>query len=472
MGEKALRKQLWRRVIRCAPNVAVGAVLAALPAWCQTAAPPPPPQAETLPAKAVELSLTLRDAVRLALKQSPAALLSRLQTAQRREQERLALAPLLPQAASDSQIYVNRYNLQEFLGRLQGKFLGNDNALRVGPYQVAEPGVRFSQQVLNLRALREYQASREDVRAAEADNTVTREDLVGAVVERYQVVLRAAATEAAAASRRDLATRLVEQAQQQLKSGTGTGIDLLRARVELANEQQRLVEAQAARRNATFVLTDLLDLPPGQEAHPVDALAFEELPAFDEEAELERALTTRPELVTLRFQQRAAELQTKGAREQRLPVLAFSGSFAEQGRTFSSLIPAYIYTGTVNIPVFEGGRIHAEVERAKLAEQQLRVQVERTQSQIREQVKAALSDLEAARAAVQTSDLGLQLAQQEVAQASRRFAAGVATGVEVTTAQDELARASDNRINALFQFNRARAELASATGQAEDVYAR
>jgi outer membrane protein TolC len=71
---------------------------------------------------------------------------------------------------------------------------------------------------------------------------------------------------------------------------------------------------------------------------------------------------------------------------------------------------------------------------------------------------------------VDVAILGLKLAQEEVAQAQRRFAAGVTTNVEVITAQDALARASDNQIGALYQFNLARASLARATGEIEAIY--
>ena len=169
---------------------------------------------------------------------------------------------------------------------------------------------------------------------------------------------------------------------------------------------------------------------------------------------------------------KSAHLSTQAAREQRWPVIGFSGSYFAQGRTFGALIPAYTYTGAISIPILDGGRIKAETDRARLEEQRLSVVLEQTMSSIREQVKSALADLEAARTAIQASRLGLDLAQQEVGQASRRFAAGVSTSVEVTTAQDELARANDNHIDALYRFNQARAALARATGTAENVYGR
>jgi len=64
----------------------------------------------------------------------------------------------------------------------------------------------------------------------------------------------------------------------------------------------------------------------------------------------------------------------------------------------------------------------------------------------------------------------VDLARSEVSQARDRFEAGVANNIEVITAQDELSRANDNQIAALYRYNQARADLAHATGQMETLY--
>ena len=84
----------------------------------------------------------------------------------------------------------------------------------------------------------------------------------------------------------------------------------------------------------------------------------------------------------------------------------------------------------------------------------------------------ALEQLEAARNAVDVANLGLQLAQDVLARAERLFEAGVTTNIDVITAQDDLARADDNQIKALYKFNQARADLARAEGDVEAVYGR
>jgi outer membrane protein len=78
--------------------------------------------------------------------------------------------------------------------------------------------------------------------------------------------------------------------------------------------------------------------------------------------------------------------------------------------------------------------------------------------------------LDAAKTEVEVANSGVDLAHQEVTQARDRFQAGIANNIEVITAQDELARANDNQIAALYRYNLARADLAHATGQMESLY--
>ena len=63
---------------------------------------------------------------------------------------------------------------------------------------------------------------------------------------------------------------------------------------------------------------------------------------------------------------------------------------------------------------------------------------------------------------------GQDLSERELAQAKRRYQAGVANSLEVTDAQTRLDRARDNLINALYDYNVARIDLATATGKIQE----
>jgi outer membrane protein len=408
------------------------------------------------------LQLTLKGAVQLALEQNPQRIIAQLLVAESDRNEQIARSALLPQVNAAAAGSLNQYNLQA---------IERDEVRQpAGPYQFVEAGPEFSQTIFNLPLIREYQIGREGTHEARADERTTRETVVNAVVDQYLLILRALATRDAANSRVALAQRLYDQATELQKTGIGLRIDTVRANVELQNERQNLIDAETQTHTTKYGLAELLDLPRDEELEVTDRLEFYNLPSLDRQALLNQALTARPEIQSLNSQQRIAHLSVDSARDERLPQLGFSGFWFYQGEHFSDGLPAYTYELSLQFPLFTGGRIRAEEAREELEQQhvlEIRHQVE---AQITDQVKSAFDELNAARSAVDVANLGYTLAQEEVAQAQRRFQAGVTTNVEVITAQDELARASDNQIGALYQFNESRAALARATGEIEAMY--
>jgi outer membrane protein TolC len=169
---------------------------------------------------------------------------------------------------------------------------------------------------------------------------------------------------------------------------------------------------------------------------------------------------------------KAAEYQKKGAQDSRLPSLQFDGTFAYVGTSGNTTLPTYTYQASVNMPLFTGGRIRAEVVRADLEIRKLQEQRDDLRNQIALEVKTSLLNLRSARNEVEVANLGVQLSKEEVDQARDRFKAGVANNIEVIQAQDSLARANDNQIAALYRFNQARADVARSIGQMEKIYAK
>jgi outer membrane protein TolC len=89
--------------------------------------------------------------------------------------------------------------------------------------------------------------------------------------------------------------------------------------------------------------------------------------------------------------------------------------------------------------------------------------------QIELDVRLALEGLRSANAQVKAAEEGLMLAENELAQAQRRYKAGVTNSIEVTDAQTRLDRARDNRISALYNYNVARIDLGTATGTIQSM---
>ncbi|PYR38445.1 MAG: hypothetical protein DMF90_03320 [Acidobacteria bacterium] len=280
----------------------------------------------------------------------------------------------------------------------------------IGPFWTVQAGARFSVPVFDLALWRRWQASRESVHTGEAERDVVREQNAQLVVSQYLGGLRAAADVTAAKSRLQLAEALFALASDLKKSGVGTSLDA--------------------------------------------------------------AYRARPEMRALEAQTRAAELEKGAARADEGPRVAIGGGWRLKGLTSSTAIPVYQYGASVEMPVLTGGRNRARMAIADIQLKKLSESTLAVRNQIAQEVKSASALLSAARVEVDAANLGVTLAQQAVTQAQDRFRAGVANNIEVISAQDQLARANDNQITALYRYNHSRADLARATGQMEALYAR
>ena len=427
----------------------------------------PASQALTAAKPSGAVRLTLEQAVALALKQNPTAQIAVLQAAQSEQDKNVARADLLPQGDLSVSDAARRVNITTGIGLripLQGF------PQHAGPFQVFTAGPTFGMPIFDLTLWRRYQSARETMNASRASSLSTREQVILLVVSQYIGSLRAVADVKASESRVALAQALYDQAADLQKEGVGTGIDTLRATVELQNEKQRLIQAQADRETSLYGLSRLLNLDPLQSIELADSLSFFETPQPDVEASIRQALEARPEWKSLESQLRAAAYQRKSVSETRLPSLRFDGNWAYEGLSGPTSIPTYNYEASVSVPLFTGGRIHAQLVRADQQIQVIGQQQADLRNQIALEVKTALTNLYSARNEVAVANLGVKLADEEVEQARDRFQAGVANNIEVITAQDSLERANDNQIAALYRFNQARADLARAIGQMEKIY--
>ncbi|HMD97180.1 MAG TPA: TolC family protein [Terriglobia bacterium] len=413
------------------------------------------------------LRLTLRDAVQLALKQNPQVQVANLNVAESQQDRNIARSALLPHVGAEGSILVQRFNVYALFGRPLAGFPEH-----AGPAEDSQAGPQFSMPLFDLTLLRRWQASQQGVRASLSDEMGVREQTVLLVVSQYLGSLRAAADVKAAQSRVTLAQAIYDQAADLQKNGVGTGLDTLRSNVQLQNEKQRLVVAETALKTSLYGLARLLNLDVHQDVVLADEVSFFETPEFPVNQSLESAFANRPELKAIEAREQQTLTARRAASESRLPTFNLRGNWGYQGLSLPSSIPAYNYQAVLDVPVFTGGRIRAEITRSDIEVKKLDQQKQALTDQIALEVKTAIAELDAARNEVEVANLGVKLAQEEVTQARDRFQAGVANNIEVVTAQDELSRANDNQISALYRYNQARADLAHSLGQMESLYSK
>jgi len=339
----------------------------------------------------------------------------------------------------------------------------------VGPFTTMDARATATQSVFDFSSIRRFQASKVGVSAAKSDVDSTEEQVAAQVARAYLAAVRADADVESAQSDVTLAEALLKQAENQKAAGTGTGIEITRAKVQLANDRQRLLVAGNQRTSARLHLMRVMGLRLDTELELTDKLAYIPVDAVTIEQAKAQAMKERPDLKAQQEREANARMAASATKMERLPTLAAFGDYGSIGTGFDNALPTRTYGVSLRVPVFDGGR--RDARRAESASQYRseKVRTNDLKEQIEMDVRLALDGLESADQQVKVAKEGLELSENELAQARRRYDAGVAISVEVTDAQTRLERARDNQTEALYNYNVARIDLAQATGKVRSM---
>jgi len=179
-----------------------------------------------------------------------------------------------------------------------------------------------------------------------------------------------------------------------------------------------------------------------------------------------RAGQQRADLKAAQAQVEAAAKSLAAARAERLPSASVSGYYEAIGVNPSQSHGAFSVTGTLNIPIWQGGKSEADIAQAQAVLAQRQAELEDTRGQIEASVRSAYLDLEAASGQVEVARTNLQVAQETLDMTRARMEAGVINTVEVVQAQQTLSSAQLDLINSVFAHNLAKLSLARAVGHA------
>jgi outer membrane protein TolC len=416
------------------------------------------------------LPLSMKRAVEIALAPDGSARAALAQESIQQAKDRVAEArsALLPNL--DTTVHETRQttNLKAYGFAFNIPIPGFSIPSLVGPFNVFDARASAQQSVLNFSTVRKYQASKATLAATRFDNDATRSQVSHEVARAYLACLRADAARDTARANVELSEALLALARRAVTAGTGTGIEITRAEVQLANDRQRLIRADFDRSRASLELLKSMGLHLDSSIDFTDKLEYKPIDLASSETLLEQARKARFELKTQQQREEAARLSHSAVKSERLPTIGASGDYGAIGTDVVSSRATYTLGVSLRVPVFDGGNRAARREESFSQYKQEQIRTRDLGQQIELQVRVAIEGLRGAAAEVDAAREGLTLAENELAQARRRYEAGVATSVEVTDAQTRLQRARDNQVMALYDYNVARLELATATGTIGD----
>jgi outer membrane protein TolC len=409
------------------------------------------------------LDLTIVDALDRGLKYNLGLLLSSDTTAEARALRMQSLSRLLPNINGSFAEELERINLKSF----GFKFPGFPSS--VGPFGNTVVQATGVWEPLNASSIDSYRAAGQSVKAAEFNYQDARDTVVLTVGANYLLVIAQESRVEAIQAEVKTAEALYQLAKDQETAGLAPNIDTLRARVQLQAQQQALIQADNDLEKQRIALARVIGLPIQQKYRLVNRVPYAAVPDISTQGAFDLALQTRPDYKAALSQVRAAELRKSAAWKGYLPSVGFSGTYGVLGYTPDSMAPNYSAAASLNIPIFQGGRVQADVKEAEVALKTRQQQADSLKGRIEQEVEDSILDLRAAARQVEVAKIGLDLAQQTVDQSQDRFAAGVTNNVEVVQAQQQLAAANDLYISSLFAHNIAKVLLARSIGNAEQM---
>ncbi len=423
--------------------------------------------------------LTLDEAVGMGIEHNLALVEARQQEQSAKAQSLESLQPLLPTVTAQADSGAHQINLAAlgFSSSLLAKSAALFPQFNLASFQtvvkvnVTDALVNYSQTLFSLSNIDLYRASKESVVAAFYNKQSSRGLVVLTVGNAYLQALALGAQVDNAKALLQADQVLLNQAVAEHQAGTAANLDELRARVQFQTQQQAVISAEVNFRKAKIALNREIGLPAQQEIQLTDAQPYADLATMNIDQAKEIAYRSRQDYQGLQAQIRAARLQKKAAKWERLPTLDFQGNYGVTGVTGGLYHGTFVAAGSLNLPLFEEAKFRGDSGVANANLTNLTQQLAALKEQINQQLRDSILDVQSAAELVWVAQSNVELARKELEQTTDRFQAGVDDNLPVVQAQATLADAETTLINTTSQHNQAKLGLARNLGIVDTQYA-
>jgi outer membrane protein len=287
----------------------------------------------------------------------------------------------------------------------------------------------------------------------------------------------------------DLAKRQLADNERRVQLGTLAPVDIIEAQAEVARNEESVIVAEAAIRDAEDRLRAMIFTPASPDVwsvlEPAEPAPFEPR-AIDVEAAIRRAVDERSDLQTARNNLQMSDISIRYLRNQLLPDISAQARYAVTGaggaqltpltslpigdaiarsviarRSYGSVIgdvfsnsyPAWSVGMTVSYPLGTSTE-EADLARAKLQHGQRQTELEQIELRAAIEVRTIARRVLTNQKRVDSTRTARQLAERRLEAAQKKLAAGVETAFVVFQAQRDLTQARTGEVRAIADYNR------------------
>jgi outer membrane protein len=292
----------------------------------------------------------------------------------------------------------------------------------------------------------------------------------------------------------DLAKQLLTDNERRVAAGTMASLDIVEAQSEVARNEEGVIVAEAAIRQAEDRLRVLILDPSAPDfwtvsLEPADTAAFQTRD-IDLDAAVRHALEERSDIHLIRNTMAHDDLDVRYYRNQRLPEVDARATYSTSGvggsaltpiTTFpppptprsitssqgfasvlgdvvSSTFPSWSVGLTVAYPIGASAS-EANLARARLQSSQADLQLKNLELQIVAQVRDAARQVETNRKRIDSARAARELMERRLDAEQKKFTAGIETSFFVFQAQRDLSQARTDEARATADYNKSLADF-------------
>jgi outer membrane protein len=373
-------------------------------------------------------TLTLREALDIALKQNPDVVLARLDQQRARAQVTILKDAFVPKVfAGSGAAYTNGFPMS---------IDGNAPALVQAKTQMA-----IFDRPTTYRAA---QAS-EAVRGAEIDIGLRQDEVAYRVASLFFDADQAARSQTAVGLQLQSLTRVRDLTEVRVTEGRGLPIESSQANLKVLQAQQRQLELSDSIADAETSLAQVLGFDPGDRVQPAQEDRRLTGQPDSEELAIQQALAGSREIRRLESNLQAKNLETKSYKAERLPKANLVAQYALLSRfnNYDKFFPVFQRNNfelgvSFEIPILTGRSAMAYVVQAQGDIDKIRAQIGQARSRITADLQHAYREIRRAESAQKLARADLDLARDQLTLDLTRYDEG-----QVTMAQVEASRAAE-----------------------------
>lgn len=412
------------------------------------------------------IELSFKDALNRGLRYNLGLIETNQASADVRAERLRALSALLPQLSADGRQGYENLSYKE-IGLKLPPIPGLPTLPPTSAFGYQDARVNLSQSLYNAELQNQYHARKSDEQASALSIQDSRDVVVFAVGTAYMQVIASAARVETARARLASMAELDRQAANRVKNEVSPEIDSIRSQVERESADQRLTNASNQLKKDKLTLARIIGLAIDQDFELSETLAYHPFSGMTSETATGEALRSRADLRSAEASVQAASFTVRAQKAQHLPVVTVSADYGGAGANIGNFNQVYAVAANISVPIYTGGRIHADIEQAQADLNRREAEYEDLKGRVAYDVRIAWLDLSASDSSAKVALRNKALAERALVESQDRYTDGVTNLLEVVQAQEAVTAASENYIESLFSYNVAMISLARAIGGAE-----